>query len=541
MMRADHSRPDVEPGVWVRVWLVLILAGCLVTLAAAPLPHIDGDGPLYGKIAKNVLASGEWLTLHFRPGAVVDKPPLTIWLMAISLRVAGDTDAALRFWQLLMNLALVFVTFRIARLGAGREESLLAALMLVTTLQVFYQALTPQQDVPLALFLALAFYAYLRYRQHGRTREAVLAGLWVAFAVLTKGIVGLAVFGLIVGADLLVARRRSDASGRWRWTQVAVGAAAFLIIAAPWFVIGTIRQGTPFVDTFFLRGSLGVGRFFSQRIPGIPLWQATLAYVPGLVIGMLPWTGLLPAAVRAGWRSLRAGPPSLRLCGLWAILYFLLLSLSTTDRVIRYLLPIYPPLAVLGAHVLAHSIDEPRRLRAAAVFALMIGIPVMFAGGWWMAIRFPQEFRLYLPIALPFALGFALAVVAFAAGTLWGRGRLAVAMLAGGVILSYGLVEWALLQHWERIWPWRALGATVNRLYRPGDHVLVFRDPFGFPEYFIDAPVTVANDEAAIAQAWRTARVFGILPLGAFNSLPGQPRPIILMQMPTGWVLVTNR
>ena len=543
-LEARTEALDTRGEARARIWLAVILAGCLVTLAAAPLPHPDGDAVLYGTIAKNVLASGEWLTLQHQSGWLVDKPPLTIWLIALSFRLGGVNDTMLRLWQLLMSLALVVVTYRIARLSAGKEESLLAALLLVTTLQIFLMSIDPQQDVPLALFLALAFYAYLQYCRKGRTGSAALVGLWVALAVLTKGIVGLVAFAAIVGGDLLVARLRGDRDGHWRWAQIAIGAAVCLAVAAPWFVVGVMRQGKPFADTFFLKGTLGVGRFFSPvlRSPG-PYWQALIAYVPILLLWILPWTGLLPGTVRAAWLSLREGAPSLRLCAVWAGLYFLGLSVSPGDKVFRYLHPLYPPLAVLAARFLVDALDTPRRLRPAAVISLVVGIPALIALALLLAGLAPEGFRLYLPIAIPFMLVFSLVLAAFSAAALRERARLAVVLLAAGVVVAYGLFEWQLRQHWEQIWPWRQVAATVHGLYRPGDRVVFVGGPgaeSNFASFYLNVPIAIADD-AAVVQAWEAGRVFGLLSPAAFARLRDRLRPTVLVQMPMGWVLVTNR
>ncbi len=522
-----------------RLWIILIVAGCLVVLSAAPTPLIDNDGPLYGKIAKNILATGDWLTLHHRDGQVFDKPPLTMWLIALSFRVGGISYPTIRLWQLLMHVLLVYVTYLIARLSAGREQALLAALIMVTGFQVFFHALTPQQDIPLTLFLALAFYAYLRYRTTGAAAHAVLAGLWVALAVLTKGVVGLGIFGVIAGPDVLMSRRRSGE--HWHWGHVAAGATIFMAVAAPWFVVGAIRQGTPFIDTFFLKGNSGVGRLFSPRISALPpLWVIPISYVPSLIVGMLPWTGLLPGAIREGWRNIRTGPAPLRLCGLWAGLYFLFVTFAATDKLYRYLLPVYPPLAVLAAPVLLRALDEPRRLRVAAMTALLIGVPLMIAGAWWIAVQFPEDVRLLVPVGLPVITVCGLAVAAFAAAAIGGRARMAVALVSVGVLTAYAVCEWTLARYWDGIWPWPRVGATIDRLYRPGDRVVIYKYPDAFLAYFAEARVEEVNEPIVLARLWRQGRVFVVLGPGTQTDVPHTPRAIVLDSVPRGLILITN-
>jgi len=522
----------------------MILFGFVVTLAGVPLPTFHSDSALYGHIAKNILSSGEWLTLRHETGWMVDKPPLTIWLIALSFRLGGATDAALRLWHVLMGLALVVVTYLIARVGAKKEQALLAALILVSTFQVFYLTLAPQQDVPLALFLALAFYAYLNYRRTGRTLAAALMGLWVALAVLTKGMLSLAAFTVIVAADMLISSRRSERDGFWRWTQIGIGAVVCILVAAPWFVVGAIRQGMPFVDTFFLTGSLGIGRFFTPKQAPIPYWLALVAYVPMLAFWMLPWTGLLPGAISSARQALREGDPALRLCALWAGLYFLALSLSPGDKVYRHLHPVFPPLAALGARALQARFADRRALRWAAAITSLVGLPIIIAGGLFLAGQGPGGSTVYRPIAVPFLIALALALAAFTVAALQGAGRTAVAVLAAATLMAYALLEWKIMQNWETIWPWRRVAAEVHRLYRPGDRVILVGTVNGeaqFALYHLELPVIVWSDEAQFVGAWPHGGVFGLLPDASFARLKDRLNPRILVQMPAGWVLVTNR
>ena len=538
-----------------RIWLLLALAAALVTLAAAPLPHFDGDTMTYGRIAKNVLRSGEWLTLHHHQGWVVDKPPLTIWLMAVSLRVGGATDTALRLWQLLFALGLAALVYGLARLAATREEGALAALIFLTTTQVFYQNLIPQQDVALTFFLALTLFEYLRYLRDGRRRSAILMGLWLGLAALTKGTIGVAAVGLIVAADLLLSWRSPvaftaganapghPAAPRRMIADAALTITTCLLVAAPWFVIGILRQGMPFVDTFFLRGTLGVGRFMQPLLaPPLPPWQAVLAYVPILALGMLPWTGLLPGAILEGWRALRMGPRPLRLLALWGGLYFLVLSLSPGDKVLRYLHACYPPLAVFAAIFLTKVVDQPRRLRIPAAVSLAMALPGLAGVLWLVAGRFPREFQIYVPILLPPLALLVGGVAAFAVQAFAGRGRQAVALLAATTLISYGVLEWTMVRRWESLWPWGKVGETIQRLYQPGDRIVVYPDPgvFSFAYYHLDPSPAVVADEGELLRRWERERLFALLPLPVLERIRGRAHPVVLVTMDSGWVLATN-
>jgi len=534
---------------WKKVWLSIIVAACAVMLAGAPLPQVDSVTAHYGKIARHVLESGEWITLRHphRPGWIQDKPPLTIWLMALSIGLLGDGDVALRLWHLLMALALVVVTYRIARLALDEEASLLAALLVVTFEAVFYLSGMPQQDVPLTLFLALAFYAYLGYRRQGLMRHAALSACWLALAVLSKGLIAPVVFGPVVAAELLIARRRGE-PGHRRWGHGAVAVVVFLAVALPWFVAGAVRQGMPFVETF-TTGDNGLARFLQpflgERVgPRVPRGFAPLAYLALLMVGMLPWTGLLPGVAKASWEVLGPGPAPLRLCGLWGGVVFLIFALSSGDRVLRYLLPMFPALAILGGRLLASAVDQPRRLRAAAVISVVLGMPLGAGLIWLTGLENVPLLEAYLRLATPSLATLALAMVAFGVMVFRGHGRQAVAALAAGAVLSYALAYGAIATGYRRLWPWPEVAAAVNRLSRPGDRVLVVGSAgaeVDFAAYGITVPVLPARDDHEFLASWQAGPLFGLLSPDAYARLGTRVGGAVLLRMPTGWVLITNR
>jgi 4-amino-4-deoxy-L-arabinose transferase-like glycosyltransferase len=529
--------PGAPAGRWTLIWRCILAFGCAVVLATAPLPHTDADALLYGKIAKNALASGDWLTLR-SDTSLADVPPVTIWLMALSLRLAGDTAAALRLWHLLMTLALGWVTYRIARLGAGEEEALLAALLLLTTQQLLVWSLAPKQDIPLTLFLSLALYAYLLYRGAGRTSAAAATGLWLALAVLTKGPAALGVFALIVGIDLWLARGRAS-EAYWRWPQAAVGGAVFLLAAAPWFLYGSLHNGAVFVGLLLLQQSTAWRFVHGYAVP-LPYGIGLIAYVPLLVAAALPWSGLLPGAIREGWRSFRGGSPPLRLSVVWALVVFGVLSLVPGTKSIRYLLPIYPPLAILSARFVRKAVEEPRGLYVpAAVLGGLWGI-VLVAAAVAAAGRGLPEAGVYLPLAAVFTA----AVAVFVLEARSGRGRSAVAVLAVGAFVTYGLFAWTFTRQFVSRWPLPSIAAQINRLYRPGDQVLnVGNEPLatGIVNYYLNGPTMMSTDEGALRRAWERGGVLAFLGPAVYRNVQRDLHPVTLMETPAGWLLVTNR
>ncbi|HEY1268651.1 MAG TPA: glycosyltransferase family 39 protein, partial [Candidatus Binatia bacterium] len=114
------------------LWLVPFLAiyfGFLLGGRALWSP-VEGR---YAEIAREMTVSGDYVSPRLNGVKYFEKPPLFYWLEASSIKLAGVSETALRFWP-----ALFAVLGCLAVYAAGRElfdarTGLLAAVMLATS------------------------------------------------------------------------------------------------------------------------------------------------------------------------------------------------------------------------------------------------------------------------------------------------------------------------------------------------------------------------------------------------------------------------
>jgi 4-amino-4-deoxy-L-arabinose transferase-like glycosyltransferase len=502
-------------------------------LSGIALPLSDALPALYGKIAKNILASGDWLTLHHDTMRVVDKPPLTFWLMSLSFAAFGATEWALRGWHVGLALTTVVATYALARLALSRPQALLSALILLTSVQFFYESLTPEQHVPLMLFVTLAVYWHLRWEREGRTPAAVLAWLAGALAVLTIGIVGFVLPAMVIGLHLLLDRPTLPPRALH---VAAAGAGVFMLVAAPWFVVGALRQGYPFIDTFFLTGTLGVGRYFHHVIvspePRVPWWQEVGTFLLVLPPMFQPWIGWFWPALREGWEARRARGSTLSVCFLWVAAVLAFFSLSLGDKVGGYLMPIFPPLAVLAGSALTNPRWNRQGIWLSLIAALAVS-SVLSQYLWHHA-----EARSLAPLFLPAIVSFLAAPIGYALGAMMRRSREALAFLVLGTLLAYGLAVAAVAHSWDRISPWRPLAAVIDRIPAQGTRLLVLGQFNGFADFYIARPIEFA-EFATLARAWQTGPVLAVAPRDSLLRLPA-PVPRLLAETGSGLTLIAN-
>ncbi|MCX6624305.1 MAG: hypothetical protein NTY38_25225, partial [Acidobacteria bacterium] len=155
-------------------------------------------------------------------------------------------------------------------------------------------------------------------------------------------------------------------------------AAGVLLVAAPWYLLCTGRNGRVFLVEFF--GKHHFGRFFSGELKhGQPAWF----YLPVLAGGLFPWTpvGLLLFSRRAFADERR------QLLAATVLLGFLLFS-SGENKLPGYLLPLLPPLAALMALRVVESRWRAGVLAGCVVFLGLVPVVVrILPGGLETGIR----------------------------------------------------------------------------------------------------------------------------------------------------------
>jgi len=161
----------------------------------------------------------------------VDKPPASLWPMALSARLLGLSSFSVLLPQALMGVASVAVLHAAVRRVAGPAAGLLAGAVLATTPIAAVMFRFDNPDALLVLLMTGAAWAITRALDDGRTRWLVTAGVLLGLGFLTKQLQVLVVLPPLAGAYLLAGPPRP---GR-RVLQLLAGGAA-LVASAGWWI-----------------------------------------------------------------------------------------------------------------------------------------------------------------------------------------------------------------------------------------------------------------------------------------------------------------
>ncbi|MGB9120791.1 MAG: glycosyltransferase family 39 protein, partial [Candidatus Angelobacter sp.] len=336
---------------------VIVFFGCIIS----PPALMDDVDAVHGQIARNMVQSGDWTIAHLDGVAYMEKAPLPYWLIAICYLLMGVHDWVARIPTALAAVLLCFVTARYGAWAFSRRAGFYAGLALATSIGLFLFTRILIPDVMLTLTITVCFMAFQRaMNEDGEEspsfRWTALIGVALGLGVLLKGLLALVV---PVGGVLvyLAITRQLFRRQTWRKLRPVSTVLIFLLIAAPWHVLATLRMPPYF--NFSMHSGPGeyhgffwfyffnehLLRFLNLRYPRDYNTVPRLAFWLLNLLWLFPWSAYLPAAIRLNYRPVdRAGRTRLlALC--WAGFLMLFFTFSTTQE--YYSMPIYPALALL--------------------------------------------------------------------------------------------------------------------------------------------------------------------------------------------------
>jgi 4-amino-4-deoxy-L-arabinose transferase-like glycosyltransferase len=472
-------------------WLALALFTFFFLLGSRSLN--EPDEGRYSEIAREMIETGDWLVPHLWYLPHLDKPPMTYWFVAASIKILGQNEWAVRLPVALAGISGVFATFLFGCALGGRRVGIWAAIILQSSLLYFIAARVLTPDILLAQFIAWAVYFFWQSWQEAKVENRKwkagkffawhLAG-WVAIALgfLTKGPIALAI-PLVAFVPLVVFRRR-EIPGRILVAGSLCGFVLFFALAAPWFL--AIFKRVPESAHFMILGQAAghlLGTTIKNRT-GSPAYFFEI-----LALGFLPWTILLGWLWRRNhWRNLDArSKDGWLLLSVWAIFTFVLFSLSQS-KLPAYILPIFPALAVLLAWRFFDE-DNPNEVVPAfvwrAVLASSMLLPAIFP--LVMKFIFHEELSKWLnrqPEIVAVEIVFVLS--AFCPKDRW-PSRTVAASAAALALIGFFVVVAEIPQFetsLRRNQTFKPLGLELKKNFQPGDAVVCWgRFPQGLPFY----------------------------------------------------------
>jgi 4-amino-4-deoxy-L-arabinose transferase len=199
----DRKRPAL---------ILLLLGSVSIGLFMATLDPflMPWDEQVHALVARNMLLHPFHPTLYEIPLLPFDyrdwtqnhtwvhKQPLFLWQMALSLKIFGFNEVALRLPSVLMHAATTLLIYRLESISMNARTGFYAALLFSVcnySLELLCgRFATDHNDTAFLFYVAASFWALFEYRAGGSSKWIILIGIFAGCAVLIKWLLGLVVF-----------------------------------------------------------------------------------------------------------------------------------------------------------------------------------------------------------------------------------------------------------------------------------------------------------------------------------------------------------
>ncbi|MCE9680423.1 glycosyltransferase family 39 protein [Shewanella sp. AS1] len=331
--------------------VLLLIAGLMLLVGIGFRAPWPADEPRFVEVAREMVATGQWLFPTRGGEYYPDKPPVFMWSIALFYQITGDLKLAFLLPNALCGILTLFLVFdlgaRLWNVRIGRN----AALLLLLVPQFLMQAKNAQIDAMVMCWITVGCYGLIRHFMLGpHWRWYFTAWGFMGLGIITKG-VGFLPLLMILPIAFYAFKERSRFQGRLTWRCLA-GPIVMLAVIACWLVpmVLTVQsQATP--DLIAYQNNIlfkQTGERYVNAWHHIKPWYF-------FVFSVIPWMwfpiSLLLVAYWKRWVEKVKADPTIAILLIWVALVVLFFSISPGKRNV-YILPALPMLALASSAIL---------------------------------------------------------------------------------------------------------------------------------------------------------------------------------------------
>ena len=345
--------------------LIIILLSLLIFLGRQQDNGLlNYDDAYYAQKSIEMMDSENPFLVTVHGQIIYDNPPVHFWITSTVYKLFGQGYYSSVLPSALFALGTVLLSYFLAwRMFGSASLALMAALILILPGYFHDYARRGMLDHTLVFFFTLALFTVWLGRK--KPIYFPLFGLSAALAILTKSVLGALVIPVAI-LFLLLSEDRRRLVHPWFWA----GIFAVLGFVGIWFWENYQAGGSHFVRSHF-------GNLISARViegTNSSSFSAYFGYFKLLFQNYWPWLpftlfGLFLAA--RSWR--RENKPAAILLLVWPLSILLVMSL-TSSKILRYILNIFPALAILSAWGLHSFLSRRNKVELGLKVCLVLAV-----------------------------------------------------------------------------------------------------------------------------------------------------------------------
>lgn len=325
----------------------------------------EPDEVFYSQTAREMTRQHSLFTPYLFGQPQFEKPVLFYWLLQASYALLGETSFAARFFPALFASLGLLAVYWLGILGfRDRKKAFLSAFLLMSSGLYAGLARTVLIDMVFTVLILYALLSFFWAYTHSERRGAgmILFFVFSALAVLAKGPLGAAITLGTVMSFLFYKRNI-----RFLFSRESLGGfLLFMVIALPWHLLMIHRYGSAFTQEFFINDH--IRRFLEAEHHA----NDTFYFYPlSLACCLYPWGLFAIMGLLAAFKNIRKNISDIHvflLC--WVTFVFVIFS-PAHSKLVSYIFPLYPALALIGGNFIMEKITSPQSGRL--FFGLSLG------------------------------------------------------------------------------------------------------------------------------------------------------------------------
>lgn len=326
----------------IKIQLIIAVAAALFFIPFLGAVHLfDWDEVNFAESAREMIVSGNYLTVQINFQPFWEKPPLFIWMQVLSMKIFGINEFAARFPNAICGIFTLLVLFNIGRKLKDNLFGIIWVLAYAGSLMPFFYFKSGIIDPWFNLFIFLGIFFLILYvypDDNKKLRNIILSAFFTGLAVLTKGPVGFLLVALTGFIYLFFIRFKI----RIRFSEVVAYVLVLTITGGLWFLIQIANGHFHVVKEFIIYQV----RLFSTE-------DAGHGGFPGFHLVVLLF-GVFPASVFAikSFRREEYHEPFFSLMKRWMVILFwvvLVLFSVVKTKIVHYSSLTYFPISFLAA------------------------------------------------------------------------------------------------------------------------------------------------------------------------------------------------
>jgi 4-amino-4-deoxy-L-arabinose transferase-like glycosyltransferase len=340
--------------VW-QIKLLLALLGAVFFIPFLGNAHLfDWDEINFAEAAREMVVTGNYstVTIDFQP--FWEKPPLFLWMQAMSMKVFGINEFAARFPNAVCGILTLVLLFRYGRRFAGTTTGFLWAVLYLATLlpHFYFKSGIIDPWFNLFIFVGIAEFAQAADPSFSgkKWHSYALSGAAIGLAVMTKGPVGFLIFSGTLGIWWITRRFTLF----FKVQHVVAFLVAFLAAGSFWFVV-EIANGRSYIVKDFIEYQI---RLFQTQDAGHggPFFYHWIV----LLFGCFPAAALFISGLPSHVKRDQKAPGFDR----WMVILFwlvLVLFSIVKTKIVHYSSMCYFPLTYLAARELERLLKGEKK------------------------------------------------------------------------------------------------------------------------------------------------------------------------------------